>query len=82
MAFHASMVIDAMESVGMMYRSFAPLRMTTNRIPVILSEAKDLYVSQANNIGSRIVSLDPQGSANVFSYLRSCYYLVKSRGFA
>ena len=78
-------MIDAMESVGMMYRSFAPLRMTTNRIPVILSEAKDLYVSQTNNVDrddTRIVSFDPQGSANVFSYLRSCYYLVKSRGFA
>ena len=33
-----------------MYRSFASLRMTTNRINVILSEAKDLYIISTNNM--------------------------------
>ena len=32
------------------YRSFAPLRMTTLRLVVILSEAKDLYEMRMNNI--------------------------------
>ena len=31
--------------VVLTYRSFALLRMTTKRSPVILSEAKDLYIS-------------------------------------
>ncbi len=33
-----------------MYRSFAPLRMTTKRNDVILSEAKDLCVSDSYNV--------------------------------
>ena len=33
-----------------MYRSFAPLRMTTKRNVVILSGAKDLYEMCMNNI--------------------------------
>ena len=32
------------------YRSFATLRMTTKRNPVILSEGKDLYDALANNV--------------------------------
>ena len=32
-----------------MYRSFAPLRMTTSRKHVILSEVKNLYESITNN---------------------------------
>ena len=34
-----------------MYRSFAPLRMTARRTPVILSAVKDLYALFTNSTG-------------------------------
>ena len=40
-----------------MYRSFAALRMTTKRIRVILSAAKDLYESVINNIMFFVVTV-------------------------
>ena len=46
-----------------MYRFFAPLRMTTKRKRVILSEAKNLYVSNNSNI--RFIAVQdsfPRGS--------------------
>ena len=39
-----------MQFVSGLYRSFASLRMTTKHNRVILSEAKDLYDSIADNV--------------------------------